>query len=108
MQLFGGQACFASGRRRKAALSRSSVPKWRNGRRRGFKIPRLRGRAGSSPALGTKRLPRIVFQDHFMFLGNCGIEVQAYEFQKIEIEDRGSPGDFSRTIFLFFILFNMI
>ena len=28
-------------------------PKWRNGRRRGFKIPRLNGRAGSSPALGT-------------------------------------------------------
>ena len=30
-------------------------PKWRNGRRRGFKIPRLNGRAGSSPALGTTK-----------------------------------------------------
>ena len=31
-------------------------PKWRNGRRRGFKIPRLNGRAGSSPALGTSKI----------------------------------------------------
>ena len=30
----------------------ASEPKWRNGRRRGFKIPRAR-RVGSSPALGT-------------------------------------------------------
>ena len=83
MQLFGGQACFASGRRRKAALSTSSVPKWRNGDAE-IQNPRLCGRAGSSPALGTKRLPRIVFQDHFMFLVRCYIEVHAYEFQKIE------------------------
>ena len=53
--MFGGQACFASGRRTKAALKASTVPKWRNGRRRGFKIPRLNGRAGSSPALGTTK-----------------------------------------------------
>ena len=55
MQMFAGQACFASGRCVKAALKASPVPKWRNGRRRGFKIPRLNGRAGSSPALGTSK-----------------------------------------------------
>ena len=55
MQMFAGQACFASGRCVKAALKASPVPKWRNGRRRGFKIPRLNGRAGSSPALGTNK-----------------------------------------------------
>ena len=53
--MFAGQACFASGRCVKAALKASPVPKWRNGRRRGFKIPRLNGRAGSSPALGTSK-----------------------------------------------------
>ena len=82
--MFAGQACFASGRCVKAALKASPVPKWRNGRRRGFKIPRLNGRAGSSPALGTKRIPRIVVQDHFMFLGRFCIEVHAYKFQNIE------------------------
>ena len=34
----------------------ATVPMWRNGRRRGFKIPRPRGRAGSSPAMGTNIL----------------------------------------------------
>lgn len=29
------------------------MPGWRNGRRRGLKIPRSQGRAGSTPALGT-------------------------------------------------------
>ena len=55
MQMFAGQACFTSGRCVKAALKASPVPKWRNGRRRGLKIPRLSGRAGSSPALGTNK-----------------------------------------------------
>ena len=31
----------------------ASGPKWRNGRRRGFKIPRLHGRESSSLSLGT-------------------------------------------------------
>ena len=42
-----------AGRRSCLRLQGCIVPKWRNGRRRGFKIPRLCGRAGSSPALGT-------------------------------------------------------
>ena len=32
----------------------SLLPEWRNGRRRGLKIPRSQGRAGSSPASGTR------------------------------------------------------
>ena len=73
MQMFAGQACFASGRCVKAALKASPVPKWRNGRRRGFKIPRLNGRAGSSPALGTskyngfRRLLCFPFFQHYPF-----------------------------------------
>ena len=31
-----------------------NLPKWRNGRRKGFKIPRGRLRVGSSPTSGTK------------------------------------------------------
>ena len=31
------------------------VPRWRNGRRRGLKILRPKGHAGSSPALGTNK-----------------------------------------------------
>ena len=31
----------------------ATMPKWRNGRRQGLKIPWLNNRAGSSPALGT-------------------------------------------------------
>ena len=41
------------------------VPMWRNGRRRGFKIPRPRGRAGSSPAMGTNIL-RVFFAVNFV------------------------------------------
>ena len=37
--------------------ARANVPKWRNGRRRGFKIPRLNGLVGSSPTLGTRHIP---------------------------------------------------
>ncbi len=32
------------------------MPKWRNGRRKGFKIPRGQPCAGSSPAFGTKKV----------------------------------------------------
>ena len=35
-------------------LLRHPGPLWRNGRRRGLKIPRPQGRAGSSPASGTR------------------------------------------------------
>lgn len=33
----------------------SKKPKWRNGRRKGFKIPRRQLCAGSSPAFGTRK-----------------------------------------------------
>ena len=35
------------------------MPKWRNGRRKGFKIPRGQPCAGSSPAFGTKKVVSI-------------------------------------------------
>ena len=44
---------FASGRNYIVCLLSYSVPEWRNGRRRGFKIPRLHGRVSSSLTLGT-------------------------------------------------------
>ena len=44
---------FASGRNYIVSLLSYSVPEWRNGRRRGFKIPRLHGRVSSSLTLGT-------------------------------------------------------
>ena len=37
----------------KHLFNHPSVPKWRNGRRRGFKIPRLHGRVSSNLTLGT-------------------------------------------------------
>ena len=43
----------ARDRRGKAGPVAPQGPKWRNGRRRGFKIPRPRGLVGSSPTLGT-------------------------------------------------------
>ena len=55
-QLASVKSCimrFGSGPLGAARLNQGPRPKWRNGRRRGFKIPRLHGRAGSSPALGT-------------------------------------------------------
>ena len=42
-----------TGRRARDWLSDAPWPKWRNGRRRGFKIPRWRQRVGSNPTLGT-------------------------------------------------------
>ena len=45
---------FASGREYIVSLLSYPVPEWRNGRRRGFKIPRLHGRVSSSLTLGTK------------------------------------------------------
>ena len=44
---------FASGRNYIVSLLSYPVPEWRNGRRRGFKIPRLHGRVSSSLTLGT-------------------------------------------------------
>src|SRR6056297_198121 len=44
---------FPSGRRHEASLEVRSVPKWRNGRRRGFKIPRWQHRVSSNLTLGT-------------------------------------------------------
>ena len=44
---------FASGRNYIVCLLSYLVPEWRNGRRRGFKIPRLHGRVSSSLTLGT-------------------------------------------------------
>ncbi len=44
---------FASGRKYIVSLLSYPVPEWRNGRRRGFKIPRLHGRVSSSLTLGT-------------------------------------------------------
>ena len=44
---------FASGLAVNVSLCRDPVPEWRNGRRRGFKIPRLHGRVSSSLTLGT-------------------------------------------------------
>ena len=44
---------FASGRNYIVSLLSYAVPEWRNGRRRGFKIPRLYGRVSSSLTLGT-------------------------------------------------------
>ena len=45
--------CFPSGRGRAASLEVLPVPKWRNGRRRGFKIPRWQHRVSSNLTLGT-------------------------------------------------------
>ena len=45
---------FASGRKYIVSLLSNPGPEWRNGRRRGFKIPRLHGRVSSSLTLGTK------------------------------------------------------
>ena len=54
MCLYDGQYFhFASGRNYIVSLLSYSVPEWRNGRRRGFKIPRLHGRVSSSLTLGT-------------------------------------------------------
>ena len=53
MQNFCGQARFPSGPWRNICLITHQVPKWRNGRRRGFKIPRLHGRVSSTLTLGT-------------------------------------------------------
>ena len=44
---------FAYGRKYIVCLLIYTVPEWRNGRRRGFKIPRLYGRVSSSLTLGT-------------------------------------------------------
>ena len=44
---------FVSGRHHIVSLLSYPVPEWRNGRRRGFKIPRLYGRVSSSLTLGT-------------------------------------------------------
>ena len=44
---------FVSGRKYIVSLLSYPVPEWRNGRRRGFKIPRLYGRVSSSLTLGT-------------------------------------------------------
>ena len=44
---------FASGRNYIVSLLSYAVPEWRNGRRRGFKIPRPQGRVSSSLTLGT-------------------------------------------------------
>ncbi len=44
---------FGSGRKYIVSLLLYSVPEWRNGRRRGFKIPRPHGRVSSSLTLGT-------------------------------------------------------
>ncbi len=38
----------------KNILLEEVLPMWRNGRRKGLKIPRGQLRAGSSPAIGTK------------------------------------------------------
>jgi integrase len=54
MQNFCRQARFPSGPWRNICLITHPVPKWRNGRRRGFKIPRLHGRVSSNLTLGTK------------------------------------------------------
>ena len=53
MQNFCGQARFPSGPWRNICLITHPMPKWRNGRRRGFKIPRLHGRVSSTLTLGT-------------------------------------------------------
>ena len=53
MQNFCGQARFPSGPWRNICLITHPMPKWRNGRRRGFKIPRLHGRESSNLSLGT-------------------------------------------------------
>ena len=44
---------FISGRNYIVSLLSYTVPEWRNGRRRGFKIPRLHGRVSSNLTLGT-------------------------------------------------------
>ena len=53
MQNFWRQARFPSGPCRNICLITHPVPEWRNGRRRGFKIPRLHGRVSSNLTLGT-------------------------------------------------------
>ena len=54
MSYYDGQYFdFASGRNYFVSLLNKAVPEWRNGRRRGFKIPRLHGRVSSSLTLGT-------------------------------------------------------
>ena len=50
---YGQHLHFGSGRKYIVSLLIYPVPEWRNGRRRGFKIPRLHGRVSSSLTLGT-------------------------------------------------------
>ena len=50
---YGQHLHFGSRRKYIVSLLIYPVPEWRNGRRRGFKIPRLHGRVSSSLTLGT-------------------------------------------------------
>ncbi len=64
---------FASGPSCAWALIQCPWPKWRNGRRRGFKIPRLHGRESSSLSLGTTSSFNLlfVFRDQMVALLCC-------------------------------------
>ena len=52
---------FVSGRNYIVSLLSYTVPEWRNGRRRGFKIPRQQWRVGSTPTLGTNISAKSLF-----------------------------------------------
>ncbi len=60
-------------------LKCKALPNWRNGRRRGFKILRPRGRPGSSPGFGTWG----AFQLPFLFLARRCISLQALESKRL-------------------------
>ena len=60
-----------------------AVPKWRNGRRRGFKIPRLNGLVGSSPTLGTTFRKNQNFIDRGLAYGRRSNTFIFHEFSTI-------------------------
>ena len=104
MQNFCGQARFPSGRWRNICLITHPMPKWRNGRRRGFKIPRLHGRVSSNLTLGTNYPLKLIlwpqwlvafvtkfykeFHSIFVLITSCSVlvlsdTVHRFEFSRI-------------------------